>query len=102
MEIACLVVTRMPATRRNTEITEKFLTLVKELYAEPKQEEIFGWFVDDIINENNLPGASARSMENKRMKEMPCPKHKPQDITTLFARKKSNMKKNQDIIEIIN
>ena len=38
--IACLVVTRMPATRRNTEITEKFLTLVKELYAEPKEEEI--------------------------------------------------------------
>ena len=31
MEIACLVVTRMPATRRNTEITEKYLTLVKEL-----------------------------------------------------------------------
>ena len=34
MEIACLVVTRIFATRRNTEITEKYLTLVKELYAE--------------------------------------------------------------------
>ena len=29
MEIACLVVTRKPAIRRNTEITEKYLTLVK-------------------------------------------------------------------------
>ena len=63
MEIACLVVTRMPATRRNTEITESYLTLVKEIYAEPKEEEIIGCFVDEIINENNLPGAIARSME---------------------------------------
>ena len=64
MEIACLVVTRMPATRKNTETTEKYLTLVKELYAELKEEEILGCFVDEIINENNLPGASARSTEN--------------------------------------
>ena len=41
------------------EITEKCLTLVKELYVEPKEEEIVGCFVDEIINENNLPGASA-------------------------------------------
>ena len=41
------------------EITEKCLTLVKELYVEPKEEEILGCFVDEIINENNLPGASA-------------------------------------------
>ena len=74
IEIACLVVTRMPATRRNTEITEKYLTLVKELYAEPKEEEILGCFADEIINENNLPGASARSTENKRIKETPRPK----------------------------
>ena len=64
MKIACLVVTRMPATQRNTEITEKYLTLVKELYAELKEEEILGCFVDEIINENNQPGASPRSMEN--------------------------------------
>ena len=41
MEIACLVVTRMPSTRGNTEITEKYLTLVKELYAEPKKQKKF-------------------------------------------------------------
>ena len=57
------MVTRMPAVRRNTEITEEYLTLVKELYAKPK-EEILGCFVDEITNENNLPGASAQSMEN--------------------------------------
>ena len=91
----------MPATRKNTEITEKYLTLVKELYAELKEEEILGCFVDEIINENNLPGASARSTENKRMKESPRPKGKQQDIRTLFAGKKTNTKKNQDIIEII-
>ena len=101
MEIACLVVTRIPATRRNTEITEKYLTLVKGLYAEPKKEEILGWFVDEIINENNLPGAGARITENKRMKERPRPKRKQQNIRTLFARKKTNMKKNLERNEII-
>ena len=100
MEIACLVVIRLPASQRNTEITEKYLTLVKELYIEPKEEEILGGFVDEIINENNLPGASSRSTENKRMKETPRPKRKQQDIRRLFARKETNTKKNQDIIEI--
>ena len=101
MEIACFVVTRMPATRRNTEITEKYLTLVKELYAELKEEEILGCFVDEITNENNLLLASARSTEKKRMKETPRPKRKQQDIRTCFARKKTNTENNQDIIEII-
>ena len=101
MEIACLVVIRLPALQRNTEITEKYLTLVKELYVKPKEEEILGGFVDEIINENNLPGASSRSTENKLMKETPRPKCKQQDIRTLFSRKKTNTKKNQDIIEII-
>ena len=101
MEIACLVVTRMSSTRRNTKITEKYLTLVKELYAEPKEEQILGCFVDDIVNENNLAGASTPSTENKQMKETPRPKRKQQDIRTLFARKKTNTKNNQDIIEII-
>ena len=101
MEIACFVVTRMPATQRKTEITEKYLTLVKELYAEPKEEEILGCFIGEIINENNLLLDSARSTENKRMKETPCPKRKQQDIRTRFARKKTITKNKQDIIEII-
>ena len=75
--------------------------MVKGLYAEPKKEEILGWFVDEIINENNLPGAGARITENKPMKETPRPKRKQQDIRTLFARKKTNMEKNLDINEII-
>ena len=32
---------------------------------------------------------------------MPRPKREQQDIRTLFARKKTNTKKNQDITEII-
>ena len=101
MEIACLVVTRMSSTRRNTEITEKYLTLVKELYAKPKEEQTLGCFIDDIVNENILPGASGPSTENKQMKETPRPKRKQQGIRTLFGRKKTNAKNNQDIIEII-
>ena len=73
----------------------------KELYVELKEEEILGYFVDEIINEKNLSGASARSTENKRMEETPLPKRKQQDIRTPSARKKTNTKKNQDIIEII-
>ena len=35
------------------------------------------------------------------MKETPRPKRKQQDMRTPFARKKTNTKKNQDIIEIL-
>ena len=35
------------------------------------------------------------------MKERPRPKRKQQNIRTLFARKKTNMKKNLEINEII-
>ena len=39
MEITCLVVTRICAKQRNMKKTKKCLTLVKEFYVEPKEEE---------------------------------------------------------------
>ena len=44
---ACSVILKMPATPRNTTITEKYLDLVKEKYAEPKEEEILGSYINE-------------------------------------------------------
>ena len=38
MEIPCLISFKMPATLKNTQLAEKYLELVNQKYAEPKEE----------------------------------------------------------------
>lgn len=92
IEIACLVIAKMPATLRNTKIAEKYLSLVKEKYTEPKEEEVLGTYVDEILVDDR------DSPKQKRKKKTTQKKSKQHDIRQMFARR--NIRKNTDVIEI--
>ena len=69
MEIACLVVVTMPATLRNAKITERYMQLVKELYADPKDEEILGSFITNVCDPSLTFPPSPQEKKNKKMAE---------------------------------
>ena len=96
MEIACLVTVRIPATKKNSEIVELYIELVRERYTIPKEEEILGCFIAEIEEEGvafaivqgenrkeTTPSTKAASLSKSR--QPPRKKQKQLDIRTLFA-----------------
>ena len=83
MEIACLVRVRIPATLKNTKLTEKYLELVRETYTKPKNEEILGCFVMNIGTdmEKEIPAAVREKDQRKRRK---VPEKKQTHITAML------------------
>jgi len=92
MEIACLVTARIPATKKNTEIAELYIELVKERYTEPKEEDILGCYVTDIEGDEvvfevqgKTGGRKAQSSSENQQPARKKQKHNQLDIRTLFA-----------------
>eukprot|EP00111_Clytia_hemisphaerica_P018557 TCONS_00054890-protein len=95
MEIACLVTVEIPATKKNTEIAELYIQLVRERYTNPKEEDILGCYVTEIEeeavifaieqgkNREKTPSRKAASLSKSR--QLPRKKQKQLDIRTLFA-----------------
>ena len=73
----------MPATLRNTTITEKYFNLVKEKYAKPKEEGNLGSYVNKIPLPSIVPLASKQ--KQKREANQPLGK-KRRDIREMFAK----------------
>lgn len=82
MEIPCLISIKMASTLKNTQLVEKYLELVNQKYAEPKEEEILGSFVNDIENEKEAL-LGAREKKNTPKRKRP----KQMDIRTMFRNK---------------
>ena len=95
MEIVCSVIMKMPATLRNTKITEKYLEMVKEKYAEPNEEEILGCYVNGIPNP--IATMASNQKQTKEKYQPQIKKSTQHDIRDMFAKKKA---KNADVIEI--
>ena len=67
MEIVCLVRARIPATLKKYQARRKMLTLVRERYTEPKNEEILGCFVTNIGTdmEKEIPATVREKIKEK-------------------------------------
>ena len=63
---ACLVILKMPATLRNTTITEKYFDFVKEKYAKPKQEEILCSYVNERETKKGNKSATGKEIGTAR------------------------------------
>ena len=92
MEIACLVTVKIPATKKNTEIAELYIELVRERYSNPKEEDILGCFITEIEEEGVIftieQGENRRKNPSARLsksRQPPRKKQKQLDIRTLFA-----------------
>ena len=91
MEIPCLISIKMAATLKNTQLAEKYLELVNQKYAEPKEEEILGSFVIEIENEEE---ALLNAREKKKTPKRKRPASNQIDIRTMFGNKgRSNIKR---------
>ena len=69
LEIACKVTVRMPGTIKNHMLMDRYLELVRKLYAEPKDEIILGSFLCPL----DVPCASANN-EGRKKEICPIPK----------------------------
>ena len=104
LEIACKVTMRMPI--KNHMLMDRYLELVRPLYAEPKDEIILGSFLCPL----DVPCASTNN-EGRKKGRCPIPKKKQKpnrDIRTMFlqtARRSENntgnRRKSQDKKETI-
>ena len=82
LEIACKVTVRMPVTIKNHILMDRYLELVRTLYAEPKDEIILESFLCPL----DVPCTSTNN-EGKKKGKCPVPKknQKPnRDIQTMF------------------
>ena len=78
LEIACKGTVRMPGTIKNNMLMDRYLELVRTLYAEPKDEVILGSFLCPL-------GAPCASTNNEGRKKEKCPnqrKNKNQTVIT--------------------
>ena len=106
LESACKVTLRIPWTIKNHMLMDRYLELVRTLYAEPKDEIILGLFLCPL----NVPCASTNNAGRKKGK-CPIPKknQKPnRDIRTMFLQNArisenntENRRKSQDKNETI-
>ena len=87
LETACKVTVKMPGTIRNHMLMDRYLELVRSLYAEPNNEVILGSF---------MPSTSTINDGRKEAKKSPVPQKtlKPRrDIRTMFV----EMSRRQDV-----
>ena len=86
LEIKCEVTIKVPnATPR--QVTEQFRALAKELYVEPKEEKIIGWFVVVSDNKNMDEDLSIHQRSTRPGKQPSKPSGstiKSRDIRTFF------------------
>lgn len=83
LEIACIVTVKMPATIKNHMLVEKYMQIVNELYAEPKEEIILGSFLKKSRDAITEPVTAKKN----NGKESLIPKKKPRkdrDIRTIL------------------
>ena len=83
LEIACKVTARMAGTVRNHMLLERYMKLVTELYADPKEEVILGSFLVKACETSAQP----TSIKKKKSKDSTEPSKKPRrdrDIRTNF------------------
>ena len=95
LEIACKVTVKMVATVKNHMLIERYLQLVKTLYAEPKNEVILGSFFARL---DAPPKQIAKNIND------PFPKKTPKtnrDIRTMFAAKSTTLKKKTENMSIV-
>ena len=94
MEIACLVTVKIPATKKNTEIAELYIELVRERYTNPKEEDILGCFITEIeeegviftVEQGENRGKNPSARLSNKSRQPPRKKQKQLDIRTIFAR----------------
>ena len=94
LEIPCIVVASMPATVRGKILTEKYIKLVHELYAEPKDERILGSFLNPVAAAPNIidqPSCSSSTSGNKINKGKKASTNSSRDIREMM--KKQSMDK---------
>ena len=82
LEIPCKVSVIMSGTVSNPLVLEKYWQLVEELYTEPKNEEILGSFLHDIVTDQRPPPAE-KNTEIKKAVSSNVPEHK--DIRSFFG-----------------
>ena len=95
LKITCKVTVKMVATVKNHMLIERYLQLVKTLYAEAKNEVILGSFLARL----DVPPKQIA----KKTKD-PVPKKKPKtnrDIRTMFAAKSTTLKKKTESMSIV-
>ena len=94
LEIACKVTVRMPGTIKNHMLMDRYLELVRTLYAEPKDEIILGSFLCPFV----VPCASTNDEERKKGKcPIPKKKQKPnRDIRTMLLQNARRSKNNTE------
>ena len=96
LEIACKVTVRMPGTIKSHMLMDRYLELVRTLYAEHKDEVLLGSF----LCPRNVSCASTNNEGRKKGKcPIPKKKQKPKrDIRTMFlqnARRSENNTENR-------
>ena len=106
LEIACKVTVRVPGTIKNYMLMDRYLELVRTLYAEPKDEIILGSFLCLL----DVPCASTNN-EGRKKGKCPTPKKKQKpnrDTKTMFLQNQrrsenntENRRKSQDKNETI-
>ena len=77
LEIACEVSVKMPPTVKNHMLIDKYLELVETLYSEPKEEVIFGSFINRAKDPAVVDFEVRRSFKKQKIKK---PGEKPSAV----------------------
>ena len=88
LEIPCVVFAQMPATTvRSHLLLDKYLELVKDLYADPKNEKIIGSFIvaSDERTHATTPSINSSTNARKKAAKSSKPPVKSRDIRTLMS-----------------
>lgn len=101
LEVPCKIkVTTPPYFNMN--VLKKYEDLVKELYVEPKNEEILGTFVDIQSQDTEQNHEESLVRKRKKPKTTSAPQVKSRDIRDLFKPSGQIQKKKQKEIVVIN
>ena len=84
IEIPCVVTVSMPGTVINQLLMERYKQLVETLYIEPKEEEVFGTFLQ-LENTGEQDLALVASKQKKKPKCPPESDKNQKDIQSYFA-----------------
>ena len=84
IEIPCVVTVSMPGTVINQLLMERYKQLVETLYIEPKEEEVFGTFLQ-LENTGEQDLAPVASKQKKKPKCSPESDKNQKDIQSYFA-----------------
>ena len=74
----------MPTTLRKTTLTEKYLDLVKEIYDEPKEEEILASYVNEKVRQMGSKLATGKGIAKKKVRNTDVIEVEPPRISVLI------------------